>query len=174
MVNLKVDWKVIAESIGILSIVLSLVFVGLQLQQSQVIARNEIENQYLENRIEANGQINDHVNIWVRGLAADKLSVEDAAIFVNLLNNINDITFFTALNHFTLGSIADARIGIDDFAIFLHQNPGARRAWEAREVGLAEGRKIVQIELIEDAGKFDFPYVEWVMQALERLDQVAE
>jgi hypothetical protein len=174
VINLKVDWKVIAESIGILSIVLSLVFVGLQLQQSQVIALNEIENQYLENRIEANGQINDHVNIWVRGLAADKLSVEDAAIFVNLLNNINDITFFTALNRFTLGSIADARIGIDDFAIFLAQNPGARRAWEAREVRLAQGRKIVQIELIEDSGKFDFPYVEWVMQALERLDQVAE
>ena len=174
MVNLKVDWKVIAESIGILSIVLSLVFVGLQLQQSQVIARNEIENLYLENRIEANGQINDHVNIWVRGLAADKLSVEDAAIFVNLLNNINDITFFTALNHFTLGSIADARIGIDDFAIFLHQNPGARRAWEARESRLAVGRKIVQSELIEDSGKLDFPYVEWVMQALERLDQVVE
>ena len=174
MVNLKVDWKVIAESIGILSIVLSLVFVGLQLQQSQVIARNEIENQYLENRIEANGQINDHVNIWVRGLAADKLSVDDAVIFVNLLNNVNDITFFTALNHFTLGSIADARITIDDFAVFLHRNPGARRAWEARESRLAVGRKIVQSELIEDSGKLDFPYVEWVMQALERLDQVVE
>ena len=157
-----------------MAIVLSLVFVGLQLKQSQVIARNEIDGQFLENRIEAVGQINDHVNVWVRGLAAEKLSVDDAAVFENLLININDITFFTASNHFNLGSNEDARINIDDFAIFLHRNPGARRVWEARESRLAEGREVIQSANTVGSTKFTFPYVEWVMQALEDLDQTVE
>jgi len=172
--NSKIEWKVIAESIAMMAIVLSLVFVGLQLKQSQVIARNEIDGQFLENRIEAVGQINDHVNVWVRGLAAEKLSVDDAAVFENLLININDITFFTASNHFNLGSNEDARINIDDFAIFLHRNPGARRVWEARESRLAEGREVIQSANTVGSTKFTFPYVEWVMQALEDLDQTVE
>ncbi|MFC1701780.1 hypothetical protein ACFL1J_03415 [Pseudomonadota bacterium] len=174
MANSKIEWKVIAESIAMMAIVLSLVFVGLQLKQSQVIARNEIDGQFLENRIEAVGQINDHVNVWVRGLAAEKLSVDDAAVFENLLININDITFFTASNHFNLGSNEDARINIDDFAIFLHRNPGARRVWEARESRLAEGREVIQSANTVGSTKFTFPYVEWVMQALEDLDQTVE
>jgi hypothetical protein len=169
--NLKIDWKVILESIGMLSIVLSLVFVGLQLKQSQVIAQNEIDGQFLENRIQAIGQINDHVNVWVRGLAGEKLSSDDAAVFGNLILNFNDITYFTAMNHFNLGSDAQARITTDDFAIFLHRNPGARRVWEARESRLAEGRKTVQSEFLEEAGSYEFPYVEWVTQALMDLDQ---
>ena len=174
MANSKIEWKVIAESIAMMAIVLSLVFVGLQLKQSQVIARNEIDGLFLENRIEAVGQINDHVNVWVRGLAAEKLSVDDAAVFENLLININDITFFTASNHFNLGSNEDARINIDDFAIFLHRNPGARRVWEARESRLAEGREVIQSANTVGSTKFTFPYVEWVMQALEDLDQTVE
>jgi hypothetical protein len=144
------------------------------LKQSQVIAQNEIDGLSLENRIEAAGQINDHVNVWVRGLAAEKLSVDDAAVFENLLININDITFFSSLNHFNLGSNVDARMFIEDFAIFLHRNPGARRVWEARESRLAEGREVVQFGHTEDTTKFTFPYVKWVMQALENLDQTVE
>ena len=172
MANLKIKWKPIAESIGMMAIVLSLIFVGLQLKQSAVVAQNEIDGQYLENRIEATGQINDHVNVWVRGLAAEKLNVDDAAVFENLLLNINDITYFTALNHFSLGSSEGARVNTTDFAIFLHRNPGARRVWEARERRLAEGREVVQPEPTERND--DFPYVEWVMQGLEVLDQTVE
>ena len=171
MTNLKIDWRIIAESIGVTSIVLSLVFVGLQLMQSQVIAQNEIDSKFLENRIAAIGQINDHVNIWVRGLAGEKLSDDDAVVFENLILNFNDITFFTSLNHYNLGNDADARVNTDDFAIFLHRNPGARRAWEARESRLAEGREILRSNLVEEAGSDDLPYVEWVTQALVDLDQ---
>jgi hypothetical protein len=63
---------------------------------------------------------------------------------------------------------------IADFAIFLHRNPGARRVWEARESRLTEGREVVQLEHIGDSTKSTFPYVEWVMQALENLDQTVE
>ena len=174
MAKSKIEWKVIAESIGIMAIVLSLVFVGLQLNQSQVIARNEVGIQSLENRIEAHGQINDHANVWVRGLAAEKLSDDDATVFENLLININDIAYFSAANYFELGEDVDARIVSSHFAIFLHRNPGARRVWEARESRLAKGRKTVQARFLAETTSFDVPYVKWVMEALEDLDQGAE
>ena len=90
--NSKIKWKFVAELIGMTTIVLSLVFVGLQLRQSEVIAGNEVGIQELGNRIEAHDQINEHVNVWARGLAGEKLSDEDAIVFENLLVNINDIT----------------------------------------------------------------------------------
>ncbi|MDX2478727.1 MAG: hypothetical protein QNK24_00150, partial [Desulfuromusa sp.] len=67
MVNLASKWKDIAELIGITAIVLSLVFVGLQLRQSQLIAHSEIALQELESTIEAHSQINDYVDVWVSG-----------------------------------------------------------------------------------------------------------
>jgi len=172
--NSKIKWKVIAESIGVITIILSLIFVGLQLKQSQLIGQNEIELSHLEARIVAIGQINDQINVWVRGLAAEKLSVDDAAVFENLLININDITYTASMSHFNLGGNDDARMLIEDFAIFLHRNPGARRAWEARESRLADGRETIQTEHKGDSAKSTFPYVEWTKKFLDALDQTVE
>ncbi len=171
MVNSKIKWKVIVDSIGIIVIVLSLVFVGLQLRQSQVIATNEIGLKELESRIAAHGQINDHVSVWVKGLAGEKLSDDDTVIFENLLINVNDITFHSASNYFQLGDHADARIVTGDLAIFLHRNPGARRVWETRENRLAELRKINSPDNWKEISSVGIPYVEWVTGALEKLDQ---
>jgi uncharacterized membrane protein YecN with MAPEG domain len=91
VINLASKWKDFAELIGITAIVLSLVFVGLQLRQSQVIAQSDIALQELESTIEAHGQINDYVDVWISGLAGKKLSDRNAVIFENLLVNLNDV-----------------------------------------------------------------------------------
>jgi hypothetical protein len=173
MENMKIKWSIIIESIGMSAIVLSLIFVGLQLQQSQIIAQTEIQSQYLENRIAANGQINDHVDVWVRGLADEKLSINDAAVFNNLLLNLNDMIFFTSLNQVRLGGTDNARMIVTDFAIFLHRNPGARRVWKARELQIAERREVIETRLSESVFELPFPYVEWVLEAFENLDESA-
>jgi hypothetical protein len=169
--NSKISWKFVAELIGMTAIGLSLVFVGLQLRQSQVIAENEVGLQELANRIEAHGQINEHINVWSRGLAGEELSDKDAAVFENLLVNINDITFHAASNYFSLGDETSARWLIGDLAIFLHENTGARSAWEARELRLAKGRQIAFSNYSLESPHF--PYVEWVIEALENLDKGA-
>jgi hypothetical protein len=168
VVNSQLKWKLLAESIGMTAIVLSLVFVGLQLRQSETIAENEIGMQQLENTIEAHGQINDHVSVWVKGLAAEKLSHEETIIFENLLINLNDIAFNSSLNRMFLGDNSGARGVATDFAVFLHQNPGARNVWVTREHTLAEARKIT---LAEKQDRSLLPYLEWVTVALEKLDQ---
>lgn len=170
---MKIKWSVVIDSIGMSAIVLSLIFVGLQLQQSQIIAQTEIDSQFLETGIATNGQINDHVDVWVRGLADEKLSRNDAAVFNNLLLNMNEIVYFTSLNQFRLAGTHDARLSVTDFAIFLHRNPGARRVWKARELLLAEGRGVIETNLSERVIGIEFPYVEWVLESLESLDESA-
>lgn len=170
--NLKIKWGFVAELIGMTAIVLSLVFVGLQLRQSQVIAENEVGLQELENRIEAHGQINEHVSVWARGLAGEKLSDEDAIIFENLLVNINDITFHASSNYFNLGDEIGARALVSDLAIFLHRNPSARNVWETREQRLASARKTASFNSESDPSSYR--YVEWVTEALEELDKGAK
>jgi hypothetical protein len=172
VVNLASKWKDIAELIGITAIVLSLVFVGLQLRQSQLIAQSDIALQELESTIEAHGQINDYVDVWVSGLAGKKLSDRNAVIFDNLLVNVNDVTWSSASNYTLLGDEFRTRILISHFAGFLHQNPGARRVWEVCENRLKSFRQAVVEEFTE--GRDEFDYTGMVIETLEKLDQVAK
>lgn len=89
----------------------------------------------------------------------------------NLLININEKVYFSSLSQFRLGSANDARMNVTDFAVFLHSNPGARRVWKARELQLAERRHIVETKFSESVVEIEFPYVEWVLEALESLDE---
>jgi hypothetical protein len=88
--------------------------------------------------------------------------------------NINEISYFTGFNHFSLGSTEAARMKVTDFGIFLHRNPGACRVWEVREIRLAKGREVVETKLTEGMIISKSPYVESVIQVLERLDQTVE
>jgi hypothetical protein len=112
------------------------------------------------------------VNVWAKGLAGEKLSDEDAVVFENLLVNINDITFHASSNYYNLGDETSARLVVSDLAIFLHRNPGARSVWETREQRLAVARETALSNYwLEQA---HFPYVEWVTEALEKLDKGAK
>ena len=55
----KTDWKDVAELIGIAAIVASLVFVGLQLRQEQVIARTELASVSAEIKNQINYKISE-------------------------------------------------------------------------------------------------------------------
>ena len=55
----KTDWKDVAELVGIAAIVASLVFVGLQLRQEQVIARTELASVSAEIKNQINYKISD-------------------------------------------------------------------------------------------------------------------
>ena len=55
----KTDWKDIAELIGIAAIVASLVFVGVQLRQEQLIARTEMASVSAEIKLQINDKISE-------------------------------------------------------------------------------------------------------------------
>ncbi len=62
-----VVWKDVLELIGIAAIVASLIFVGLQLKQSQDIALSELSASILASRVETNSSISDHSDVWAKG-----------------------------------------------------------------------------------------------------------
>ncbi len=127
------DWM---QIIGIFSLVASLIFVGLQMQQTQDIAVNERRYAQADRRIEAEGLRYQYAEIWVRGNAGDELENADAMIYDGLVFAEYRNAFWDSVTQRQLGGDGD-RVLLD-FAWFLYRNPGARTSWES---GVIERRK---------------------------------
>ena len=127
------DWKDFAELIGIAAIVASLIFVGLQMRQAEVIARGEMNASILANRIEMHTAIIEHPDIWERGNKGEELEEDEAAIFSRQVLIINDEAYFSVQQSIIWGRSEDAEADAAIFAAYLHENPGARRVWRTRE-----------------------------------------
>lgn len=78
------DWKNIAELIGIAVLVASLLFVGLQLQQDREIATAQLFADYDNTLLEWGGLISDNRDVWVRGLKGKELDEAERAAFFTL------------------------------------------------------------------------------------------
>ena len=135
--------KDFAELIGFAAIVASLVFVGLQLRQSEVIAQSELNASILANRIEVNAAIIEHPDIWERGNRGEELGGADAAIFSREVLNINDEAYFAVQNLLVWGRVDEADLDTAAFAAYLHENPGARHVWRSREDRLRYYRGLI-------------------------------
>ena len=85
----RTTWKETAELIGIAAIVVSLVFVGLQLKQSQDIVLSELDAALNAIDVEITGNIGDHADVWVRGNNGAQLSDSELAIYGRLVSDIN-------------------------------------------------------------------------------------
>jgi hypothetical protein len=121
-------WKDIAELIGIVAIVASLLFVGMELQQQQRMAVNEAGFNLVENGREVTNTIIEHADIWLKGNAGEELERVEAEVYRELIRLDWARAFWTAATQQGVG--LDLNVAIHDFAAFLHRNPGARRVWE--------------------------------------------
>ena len=137
------EWKDTAELVGILAIVTSLVFVGLQMRQAQDIALSEGQLTHLLSQIEKNDAIINNPAIWVRGNAGEELSAEDSAVFRALVLNMNHSAFLFDRQARRMGLEPAADAVTADFAVYLHKNPGAWRVWNEREDSLQKYRNIL-------------------------------
>ena len=164
----KFGWKNLVELLGIVSIVASLTFVGLQVRQSQQIGINETYLMSAQGTIEANSQINEYASIWVAGVSGEKLDATEALIFENLIVNLNDLAYYVnASQGDLLGEVETTGTSVGDFAAFLHRNPGARKVWELREDRLARSRTALALDSNPYTGD---RYVDQMMAALRKLD----
>jgi hypothetical protein len=120
----KVSIRDIAELAGITAIIASLIFVGMQIRQAQVIARAEVAMSILAAEVQIRNEMNERADIWNRGSAGEELSVDDRLIFNHLVQNLESQSYWSYTQWLGL----DARypdIAIHIFAQVLHQNPGA-------------------------------------------------
>lgn len=162
----KTNWKDIAELIGIVSIVASLIFVGLQMQQAEDIAMAELNASDVSTNIDLAALINEHTDVWRRGNAGESLNPDETIIYENLLKSMNDVSFFGYLMYGERLGHESGTITLTNFASFLHENPGARRVWEAREDRLIRDRNILIPEVNDQS-----IWRDTIQAHLETLDQ---
>jgi hypothetical protein len=139
----KIQWHDWLEGIGIIAIVSSLIFVGLQLRQAEKIALAEGHAATMSNLLEVGNSVKADVNIWNRGATGEELTDDEAAIFAVLVRQINDSAYFGYMQALELAGEEEARFNATDFAIFLYNNPGAKRVWLAREEYLIKYRDLI-------------------------------
>ncbi len=72
------DWM---QVIGIFAVVLSLIFVGLQMRQEQAIAKYQGFSDFNATMLEYANIINDNREVWIKGLSGAELTVEDQVSF---------------------------------------------------------------------------------------------
>ena len=165
----KQDWKNLAELIGILAIVASLIFVGLQMKQAQEIAYSELDGALLSVQAETANLIASNSEIWVKGNAGGELTDQQAAVFLQLIGLINTRWFVEYRHSAQLGRTDVAETILHDWSAFLYQNPGARRVWQAREENLNKFRDI----LLTEGNKWTF-WRDSINADLTRLDAIGE
>jgi len=141
------NWKEITELAGIVAIVVSLVFVGMQLQQTQAVAIAEMDANDLANQIEESNLMIENADVWVRGNADEELTPVESVIYERLIQITNN-SFYSVIQQYIglVGSEEIRETFIVEFAAFLYENPGARRVWRAREERLKHYKETVNPE----------------------------
>jgi hypothetical protein len=157
-----------AELFGIAALVATLVFVGLQLRQSDQIARAEIEATLGMMSIELAALISDHSDVWARGATEEELSDADTVVFENLVVAVNDARYSAFKQIVQTGDEEIAFRTLHGFAAYLHRHPGARRVWTKREAELQKNRKILDPAAIEQ----NSGYADTILSDLKKLDQL--
>ncbi len=135
----KVNWRGIAELVGISSIILGLVFVGIQLKQDQRIAEAQLGAEESARSAAVAQLMTDNIDIWVRGMDGEELSHVEEVTFRVVASAVHE--WFTDEYHrgYRLGGLARPPAGIaQNYAYFIYSSPGYRRIfWDQRLKRLA-------------------------------------
>ena len=123
----SVNWKGAAESVGVTAIVASLIFVGLQMRQTQEIALTESGWSRMLSEVEVRRPIYEFPDVWAKGNAGEELSPSEAVIYRTLIEDFNTLGFQGYNNSIRLDSKGGANAALWNMAGFLYENPGARR-----------------------------------------------
>ena len=158
------DWKTPAELVGITAIVVSLIFLGLQLKQTQDIAVSEISASHHASRIELSISIADHSDVWSRGNSGEDLDHAQLVTYSSLLDGLSEQYRIQWRHNLLFGRETTVTREMD-FAAFLHRNPGARKVWIAlRDEHYASSRLL-------DADFESRLFSSLVVDALKKLDE---
>jgi len=128
MNNLKLnDW---VQAAGVLAVVASLIFVGIEVRQS---ARSAIDASLIGDNdviVSTVDLVTQNPDAWYRGCRGDKLQPADEVIFTHIFHTFEYRYFLRwARGEHGIGA-ASPEISIDNMAMTIHRNPGLRRLWD--------------------------------------------
>ena len=122
------NWRAIAELIGIVAIVASLIFVGRQIQQEQEIAIADTNTSVTSNVGDLASLVAAAPDVWRRGLDGEELSTEEEIQFLAIAKVVEMHMLNMHLRFLRLG-IGDPDIFPRNYAYALYVHPGLRRAF---------------------------------------------
>ncbi len=137
------NWRNVAEFVGLVALVVSLVFVGLQMRQTNDVAYMELDTTMVGIMAETADLVAANAEVWVKGNAGETLNATESAIYGELINVINTRRVVAEAQARQLGRGDISTLIRRDWAAFLHQNPGARKVWQAKEENLIEYRRLI-------------------------------
>lgn len=167
MINL--DWRKTAELIGIVALVVSLVFVGLQMKQTNEVAFMELDTSMVGTAVDIAELITTNPDVWVKGNAGEELTESESAVYIEVLSAMNTRLVVMESHAAQLGRVEISHLIRRDWAAFLHQNPGARRAWLSREDNLIHYRRLAAPDANDFSGWRDS-----IQSELRALDEAVE
>ncbi len=123
------DW---VQGIGLLGVMGSLVFVGLQLEQSEDVALSDLADSSVTWGIELSSLIADHADTWHRACLGEALSPAERIVAANIYwrytqGNLNS---WVRLETSGLGNYDSSFIS-GAFAANIHRYPGFRKMTES-------------------------------------------
>ena len=123
------DWL---QIIGIFALVLSLIFVGLQIRQEQEIAIVDTYGSVAETEIDLSILIGEYFEVWRKGLEGETLTENEKGLFRGLATAVE--------SQYQRNFIRWSRIGPGDpdsiaseFAFALYSFPGLRESFESKQ-----------------------------------------
>jgi len=120
------SWKDTAELVGIAAIILSLVFVGIQLRLERDVSLVEARSGLTERVIYLTEVINNEDDVWTRGLDNEKLTPVEEMKFLSLYNAVRSHIFTQWIRWSSIGPI-DPDYATEALAFALYSHPGLRR-----------------------------------------------
>ena len=124
------DWM---QVIGIFAVVLSLIFVGLQMRQEQEIAIVDTYGSVAEAQMNLSVLVGENMGVWKRGLEDEELTEDESGKFAGLVAAV--------WSHYQRYFIRWTRLGPGDpanvaseFAYALYVFPGLRKVFEANQI----------------------------------------
>jgi len=160
------EWNEIAELVGIAAVVGSLIFVGLQMRQAQEIGNAERRMMRVANEIEVQNAINEHADIWVRGLSGQELTEIETVIFINLVLTKSSYHQHLSNAAHNLGADYGEQAQVREMALFLYANPAARAVWVSKQERTRKANP-----LVVTARRPSLHFADRVRSALATLDE---
>ena len=91
---MKISWREIGEIVALVSVVVSLLFVGYELRMSRQLAINESSSAAAATSPEVIGLIAAHPSIWMRGCIGEDLTRDEEMIFGGLVQALDRQFFY--------------------------------------------------------------------------------
>jgi hypothetical protein len=123
------SWKNIAESVAILSVVLSLLVVGYELRQSRSIAIFDGAIAAEEARFNLRSLQIENIEVWQKGCRGGELSESEKGIFSKIVDTV-DFRRFTGWRRANFGMVQrDPDDFAKEMALDRYNYPGFNTAW---------------------------------------------